>query len=200
MQEKPNKKVSIGHARKKMGKNLFRPFRFHFRPPSANRPEFFRSIMESDVAISDKFLTVMIWGYGDIGYGPYRVNRMVQTLGFESKILTSYEMSRSGNSLGAYDYLSKNKIQQLGPSFGTKWIYFTSPLANPAPIYDSFIALWIENNAKNEFIGVSTNPENWNLKTYTRYCEWTKKQELEFNIFADTLEYIIFKNAIRSYS
>jgi hypothetical protein len=168
-------------------------------PPRIDR-KFVRSIMESDVSIADKFLTVMIWGYGDIGYGPYRVNRMLESSEFETKISKSYEIAQSGTPLLAYDYLSKNRIQLLGPSFGTKWISFATPKNNPAPIYDSFIAKWIDIFASDEFNGVSTNPENWNLKTYTAYYHWLKKMEAKFAIGADTLEYIIFTNALVEFS
>ena len=162
--------------------------------------EDLHEIMASETSTVNKFLAVMIWGYGDIGYGPYRVNQMLTTDGYHETQINSFLLSNKGEFLVAYQYLATNRIDQLGPSFGTKWISFCSSRENPAPIYDSYIALWVSRYAAKDFKGVSTNSENWNLKTYRTYCNWMKELENIYALPADMLEFIIFEEAFREYS
>jgi hypothetical protein len=137
----------------------------------------------------------MIWGYGDLGYGSFRVNKMFSSTGFEEKIQESFELANSGKVMDAYEYLSKNRIQQLGPAFGTKWLSFVSPKSKPAPIYDSFIAMWVAKFAKKEFSNISTSSEVWSKKTYGTYYDWMLLNSSEFGIKPDDLELVIFQDA-----
>ena len=149
---------------------------------------------------SEIFVAAMIWGYGNLGYGSYRVKKMFSSPGFQEKIDRSYELASVGRVLEAYEYLSKNRIQQLGPAFGTKWLSFASPSAQPAPIYDSFIAMWVNKYAKKDFTKVSTSSEVWNKKTYGAYLEWMLSKSLEFGIRPDDFELVIFQDATREFS
>ena len=97
------------------------------------------------------------------------------------------------------DY-AKNRIQQLGPAFGTKWLSFISPSSQPAPIYDSFIAMWIEKFARKEFAQTSTSSEVWSKKTYSTYLEWMLSNSKEFGLKPDDLELIIFQDATQEFS
>ena len=142
----------------------------------------------------------MIWGYGDLGYGSYRVKKMFSTPGFQERINLSYELASTGLVMEAYEYLSKNKVQQLGPAFGTKWLSFVSPSAQPAPIYDSFIAMWVNKFAKREFGEVSTSSEVWSKKTYGTYFEWMISKSNEFALKPDELELVIFQDATSEFS
>ena len=149
---------------------------------------------------SEIFVASMIWGYGNLGYGSYRVKKMFSTPSFQEKIDRSYELASVGRVLEAYEYLSKNRVQQLGPAFGTKWLSFASPSAQPAPIYDSFIAMWVDKYAKKDFAGVSTSSEVWNKKTYGAYLEWMLSKSREFGIRPDDLELVIFQDATQEFS
>jgi hypothetical protein len=169
-------------------------------PESLSRIDV-RKISEStESTVIEKFVASMIWGYGDLGYGSYRVKKMFSTPGFHEKISESFELSSTGRVLEAYEFLSKNRIQQLGPAFGTKWISFSSPANKPAPIYDSFIALWITKYAKKEFGEVSTSSEVWNKRTYATYFEWMISNSLEFGVRPDDLELVIFQDATLEFS
>ena len=169
-------------------------------PESLSRIDV-RKISESiESTVIEKFVASMIWGYGDLGYGSYRVNKMFSTPGFHEKISESFELSSTGRILEAYEFLSKNRIQQLGPAFGTKWLSFSSPITKPAPIYDSFIALWVTKYAKKEFGEVSTSSEVWSKRTYATYFEWMFSNSLEFGIRPDDLELLIFQDATLEFS
>lgn len=147
-----------------------------------------------------KFLTVMVWGYGDRGYGPFRVTQMLSQADAESILTRVYELSSSGNPLEAYDYLKKNRIRILGPSYGSKFITFCTPREVGAPIYDSLISLWIREFAQDEFSGISTSSESWNLKTYTTYWHWIKEHSDLFECFPDEVELVLFRDAEKKFS
>ena len=169
--------------------------------PDALSREDVRRLCESKKStVIEKFVTSMIWGYGDLGYGSYRVKKMFSTPGFVEKINRSYELAKIGLVIDAYEFLSKNRVQQLGPAFGTKWLSFVSPSSQPAPIYDSFIAMWVKKFAQYEFAGVSMSSEVWSKKTYGSYFEWMVSNSAEFGIKPDELELVIFQDAMSEFS
>lgn len=151
-------------------------------------------------SVLQKFLAVMVWGYGDRGYGPYRVTQMLNQPHAESVLAQVYEFSQSGNPLEAYDFLRKNRIRILGPSYGSKFITFCTPREVGAPIYDSLISFWVKAFAEEEFSGVPTSSENWNLKTYTRYWNWIKQHSDELDCFPDEVELVLFRDAEKKFS
>jgi hypothetical protein len=169
-------------------------------PDAISRKDVRRISERKSFDVVDKFLATMIWGYGDLGYGSYRVNKMFLTPGFREKIETSYGLASEGKTLDAYQYLSKNRVSQLGPAFGTKWLSFASPKGSPAPIYDSFIAKWVEKFAKREFANVSTSSEVWSLKTYATYFDWMALHSDELGLKPDDLELVIFQDATTEFS
>ncbi len=145
--------------------------------------------------ISQKFLTVMIWGYGDRGYGPYRVRQMLNQEHAVHVLSQVYALSQEGNAKGAYDFLRKNRIRILGPSYGSKFITFCTPREAGAPIYDSLIAMWVKEFAEEEFSGVTTSSESWNLKTYSRYWDWVKEHSDKLKCYPDEIELVLFRDA-----
>lgn len=169
--------------------------------PKAITRKDVRNITENNKTNTiEKFLATMIWGYGNLGYGSYRVKKMFAAHGFEEKIGLSYELARTGLVLEAYEYLSKNRIQQLGPAYGTKWLSFVSPISQPAPIYDSFIAMWIEKYAKNDFAQIRTSSEVWNKQTYSAYYEWMNSNSNVLGVKTDDLELVIFQDATSEFA
>ena len=169
-------------------------------PDALSRENVRRVCGSEKSSVTEKFITTMIWGYGDLGYGSYRVKKMLSSPGFDEKINCSHELARMGFVMEAYEYLSKNKVQQLGPAFGTKWLSFVSPNTQPAPIYDSFIAMWVKKFAKHEFNKVSTSSEVWSKKTYGTYFEWMVSSSAEFGLKPDELELVIFQDATSEFS
>ena len=160
-----------------------------------------REICEtSGYSIREKFLSVMIWGYGDRGYGPYRVTQMLNQSHAEQVLSEVYELSCLGNAKGAYDFLRLNRIHTLGPSYGSKFISFCTPRKFGAPIYDSYIASWIKSLASQDFIGIPISAENWNSKTYFRYLDWVSEHATELNCFPDEIELVLFSDAEKMFS
>ncbi len=150
--------------------------------------------------IREKFLAVMVWGYGDRGYGPFRVSKMLSQ-GHSEKILENvYEIAHSKKPKLAYAHLMENRINTLGPSYGSKFITFCTPREISAPIYDSLIALWINKNAKFEFSKISTSTAKWSLSTYSFYCDWIGEHSKEFECYPDDVELVLFRDAEKQFA
>jgi len=155
-----------------------------------------RAICESSkFSIREKFLAVMVWGYGDRGYGPYRVTQMLSQEHAEDVLSEVFDICQKGNPKIAYDFLRKNRIRILGPSYSSKFITFCTPRNIGAPIYDSYIALWIDTFAADDFVGVRTSSEVWNSKTYAHYWDWIKEHAEELDCFPDDIELVLFRDA-----
>ena len=169
--------------------------------PSLIDRKFLRGLIaKKEHSVLEKFLAVMIWGYGDLGYGPYRVNKMFGSSGVEAKIANVFELCQFGKPLEAYAFLAKNRISQLGPAYGTKLICFFTPREIVAPIYDSFIWKWMEKYAEDTFEGRSSSSEVWNLETYSAYLNWVRMHSERFACFSDELELVIFRDAVDQFS
>lgn len=160
-----------------------------------------RAICESaKYSIREKFLAVMVWGYGDRGYGPYRVTQMFAQAHAEGVLSEVYELCKVGNPKGAYEFLMNNRIKTLGPSYGSKFITFCVPREFGAPIYDSYIAMWVKAFAAEEFLGIPTSSESWNAKTYSRYWDWIKEHSGTLGCFPDDIELVLFRDAESKFS
>ena len=96
-----------------------------------------------------RFIACMIWGYGTDGYGPYRVNCMLEanvedildqvSVESETSIVNSYNLFRRGG---------RNVFSWLGPSYFTKHLYFTGKAESVGlmpVILDSRVATGIAN-------------------------------------------------------
>ena len=165
-------------------------------PPALDRSTVRKFCESTGTSIQQKFLTVMIWGYGDLGYGSYRVSKMFKSTNFNENLETSFELGHTNRAIESYAFLSKNRILQLGPAYATKWLSFITPRSSPAPIFDKFISLWITRFASSSFKGVNTSSENWNTKTYKKYYEWVYRNCGELGLQADDLEYVIFEDSL----
>jgi hypothetical protein len=168
-------------------------------PSKLNRTLIGEIFDNPDNGIDAKFTTVMIWGYGAVGYGSFRTKRMFASPDFQLKLEKSSQLSQSEQPLAAYRYLSKNKIDMLGPAFGTKWISFASPRSNPAPIYDSFISKWFQHFAADVFAQGPVSSLPWNPSTYSIYLNWMLEQSRLQDMKCDALELLIFQDAMQTF-
>ncbi len=121
------------------------------------------------------FVATMIWGYGSVGYGPTRVNSMIedalQRPGGLGSFISDLKISAAQSETGAYQFLAKyeNRLSQLGPSFASKLAYFVTP-NHKSPILDSVVASWIWHyEGKRIFDSNKWSTEQY--LAYQRYCE-----------------------------
>jgi hypothetical protein len=169
-------------------------------PKSIDRCQLREICASKEVPIRQSFLAVMIWGYGDRAYGPFRVGQMFNQSNTDHLLSEAFDLAESGNPIQAYTYLSKNKIHGLGPSYTSKFVSFCTPRTASAPIFDSFISMWLASYAKSDFEGFSLSSQNWNIQRYSRYVEWIQEHALNLNANPDDLELVIFRDAEDKFS
>lgn len=110
------------------------------------------------------FVSAMMWGYGDRGYGPTRVRwvltgaksgaRDAPVRGDVVDLLrTAADTVRSQRSVEGFRYMNnEGRIKYLVGAFFTKWLYFASAItsaddASAAPILDKQVHDWLEREA-----------------------------------------------------
>jgi hypothetical protein len=138
------------------------------------------------------FLAVMAWGYGRVGYGPFRVLRVLAAAPTAGAQLQAAATSAAhGRPVEAYECLGDHgtaRLPHLGPAFGTKFLYFCSPAGpRPALILDRLVARWLR-----ESVGLAFNELRWSTSTYVRYLEAMFGWADELGLAADELELCIF--------
>jgi hypothetical protein len=104
-----------------------------------------RRAATSAVEAEQAFLAVMAWGYGRVGYGPYRVRRLFDvTPDAGTQLQAAAGVLAEQGSVAAYARLGDRGVARLaglGPAFGTKFLYFCSPPGSPpALILDRLVA------------------------------------------------------------
>jgi hypothetical protein len=169
-------------------------------PTVLNRDQLRTVFASTEYSVIEKFLVVMIWGFGDRGYGPFRVTQMLKQSHTSMVLNETLELSRLGQPKDAYEFLSLNRIRTLGPAYSTKFLSFCTPREIGAPIYDSFVSRWIKSFALKDFLGVSVSSSTWNVQTYTKYWDWIKEHSDLFDCYPDEIELAIFRDASRKFS
>ncbi len=138
------------------------------------------------------FLIVMAWGYGRVGYGPFRVRRLFDmTPTADAQLRAAASRLAESGPVAAYALLGDKgvaRLPRLGPAFGTKFLYFCSPAGSrPALILDRLVAGWLRENT-----GLSLSEARWSVWTYQRYLETMFGWAGELDVAADQLEGCIF--------
>jgi len=160
--------------------------------------QFLWNLSAGAAPAQSSFLAVMIWGYGDIGYGPHRVRQMFQSTGFANSVDLVKAKCRDGQSLEAYEFLKNSRIRQLGPSFGSKVVtFFHAPDSAPA-IMDSIVASWLNEYVPSLLGNKKVNAETWNVRTYERYISWIEEASDAYQIPSCSLEQLIFTDGYGS--
>lgn len=146
-----------------------------------------RDVVLSELAqgrVLPAFVPAMIWGWGTTGMGPVRT-RWVLTqivdrtapatnLPIYAPVIDRLEAGsrvvREDEPLSAFTLMNNGgRIKHLGPSYFTKWLYFSSALNGPddaaaAPILDKQIVSWLY-----EYAGISLNANK--SASYAQYLE-----------------------------
>ena len=156
-----------------------------------------RNAAGTPAAALDAFIAVMAWGYGRVGYGPFRVRRVLASIPDSGERLQAAadELARGGPT-AAYALLGDSGVPRLpglGPAFGTKFLYFCSPPGDrTALILDRLVAAWLRTNT-----GLRLNEARWSAPTYQRYLEVMSRWAAETAVTADELEACIFQAQAR---
>ncbi len=80
---------------------------------------------ESPSDIRQLFLASMLWGYGTVGYGPWRGAQITQSIEqLDSVLLTALRSIKRGSVGEAFNTLMEAHIPFWGQSYFTKYLYF----------------------------------------------------------------------------
>ena len=143
-------------------------------------------------AATEAFLAVMVWGFGAVGYGPYRTRAMLNTPGAGTKLQTTATELAQGGAASGYELLAGGaRITGLGPAFGTKYLYFCQPQTDRpmALILDRLVASWLRRE-----LDLRINPVPWSLATYRLYLEIVHAWSAALECMPDEIELSIFKS------
>jgi hypothetical protein len=141
------------------------------------------------------FLAGSAWGYGRVGYGPWRVAESLVVTPDAPQRLHSVAMTlMAGTAVTAYSMLAKvQRIYGLGPAFGTKFLYFTQP-ADRRPralILDSQIGAWLRSHA-----GWPIDVVPWSSATYSRYLDQMHTWATSLDVGPEALELCMFRDMV----
>lgn len=139
------------------------------------------------------FLASMAWGFGRVGYGRYRVRKILdENPMIGSHLLSASRAMQEGSPLAGYQALaSAHRVKHLGPVFGTKFLFFASRRSARALILDDVVSGWLA-----EKCDVRRNATRWSTKTYSGYLADMEHWAAACNVDPQTLEMVIFMNQV----
>ncbi|GAA0954762.1 hypothetical protein GCM10009554_61010 [Kribbella koreensis] len=136
------------------------------------------------------FLAAMVWGYGRIGYGPYRTAGVLAgTDRAAGLLLATLQVTRTGGGEAGFTHLAQNRLKGFGVAFATKYLYFCvadRQTVAQAPIMDSIVCNWLA-----RFAGWRPRTE-WVVGDYQRYCDQVRSWSTQLEELPGTIEYLIF--------
>jgi Putative 8-oxoguanine DNA glycosylase OGG-like protein len=151
-----------------------------------------RSAPESPEAARSAFVVAMAWGYGAVGYGPWRTARLLKAnVDAGERLAGVAEQLAETGSLSAYGLLAGgSRLWGLGPAFGTKYLYFCpqSAAGSRALIFDRLVAKWLR-----EHVHIRLNAASWSLGTYHRYLQLIASWAGALGAAEDEVEQCIFQ-------
>jgi hypothetical protein len=134
----------------------------------------------------------MAWGYGTVGYGPWRTARILQTSadGPDRLVTVAQRLAKAG-AVDAFGLLGGDcRLRWLGPAFGTKYLYFCPQrAADPkALILDRLVARWLARHVDESF-----NALSWSSRRYRLYLDLVGSWADALDVASDDIEWCIFQ-------
>lgn len=155
------------------------------------------------------FLLAMLWGYGLVGYGPFRTRRIMDRPEAVAELLEVAQVAQRDGGLAAFQLIAdrrsggtKSFLKWLGPAFGTKYIYFLTAKSNPekpAPVMDAVVYRWFRKHSPDRKVRV----DFWHTPSYKQFLdcleEWAFDITQQFGqeVRLDDVEYLIFAEGSR---
>jgi hypothetical protein len=150
-----------------------------------------RRASSSDRAALDALVAVMAWGHGDRPYAQFRGLVLMRQPRIASKLqAVASELDAKGAIAGYRLLMGDAQINGLGPSFGTKFLYFAQdPADRPrALIHDRVIGTWLVNVA-----GLPLKSEPSSVDRYAGYLRQMHAWADELACEPDEVEMCIFR-------
>jgi hypothetical protein len=138
------------------------------------------------------FVAAMVWGYGRVGYGPFRTARVLAENPSAPEILLEAAVrARRDGGPQAFAWLARNRLIWLGVAFATKYLYYCSGRsAGPALVLDSLVQGWLREHA-----GWSVRLD-WHVPDYERYVQTVSSWAAVLGIAPAEVEYLMFSDAV----
>ncbi|MDT8912151.1 hypothetical protein [Amycolatopsis sp. PS_44_ISF1] len=142
------------------------------------------------------FLVSMIWGYGRVGYGPWRTARVLaENPHAPGRLAEVALVAREHGGPAAFRELSGRPLRYLGVAFGTKYLRFVTAAQYAggagAPILDAVVRRWLATHT-----GLRLHIDGWRPAVYDRYVALLTSWAVELGLDVDTVEELIFRSAI----
>jgi hypothetical protein len=137
------------------------------------------------------FVAAMVWGYGRVGYGPFRAARVLAENPNAPEILleAAVRVRRDGGPL-AFAWLAKNRLNWLGVAFATKYLYYCSGRSTtPALVLDRLVQGWLREHAD------WSVRLDWHIPDYERYVQAAINWAAELGVAPADVEYLMFSDA-----
>jgi hypothetical protein len=141
------------------------------------------------------FIASQAWGYGLIGYGPYRTKRVLtSTPDAATNLLAIAQSVREDGLLTAFMAASTRplKLHGLGTSFLTKYLYFIAEIPGryPALVLDRIVGEWLDEHTVLRGLTGSTNADDYGRYLLALYA-WAeilgeRPADIEWLIFRGT--------------
>lgn len=159
-------------------------------------------IQDEDSAVR-AFLLAMIWGYGPVGYGPYRSRRVLDSMDAPARLLEVARIAQREGGLEAFEHIERMRSKQrdylkyLGPAFGTKYLYFLTAAVDgveTTPVMDAVVWRWFRKNVTDTSIDVLY----WDSASYAAFLNhlrfWSTSLvgDGDKPLDLDDVEYLIF--------
>ncbi|WP_406631071.1 hypothetical protein [Amycolatopsis sp. WGS_07] len=140
------------------------------------------------------FLAAMIWGYGRVGYGPWRTARVLtENPSAPERLAEVALVAREHGGLAAFRDLARAPLRYLGVAFGTKYLRFVTAAADHAnaPILDAVVRRWLATHT-----GLRLTIDEWRPASYEKYVALLTSWSAQLGLAADTVEELIFRSAV----
>lgn len=149
------------------------------------------------------FLLSMVWGYGPVGYGPFRTRRVLNGKDAPARLLEVARIAQSEGGLPAFKQIAGKRQQDrgylkfLGPAFGTKYLYFLTaaiPAVETTPVLDAVVERWFRQNLP----GSPVSSFSWQTGSYEAFLRYLQEWSTALagagndDLKLDDVEYLIF--------
>lgn len=138
------------------------------------------------------FLAAMVWGYGPVGYGPYRTARVLSENPGAARVLADVAgRARAEGGPAAFEWLARHRLRYLGVAFATKYLFFCAVDGDgePAAVLDRVVRGWLARQA-------GWQPRlDWQVEDYRRYVTVITDWASTLDLSPSDIEWLIFADA-----
>ena len=137
----------------------------------------------------EAMVIVYAWGWSTTPVGVTRAQPALGA-GTSSWVRPCWQRAtrRTRDPLAGYTALAgPHRVKGLGPSFGSKFLYFVSPDEQRALILDQLVADWLDRES-----ALPLNPTPWSVRSYRTYLTTMDRWSSRLGIPDHQLEEIIF--------